>query len=144
MSNTITLHHVFSAPIDLVYQTYLNPDAMLKWLPPNGYIAKIHQHEAWEGGSYRMSFIEIATGNENSFGGRYLELIPNKLIRSTDIFDDPNLEGEMEVTVEFTEVSLGTEMKVVQSGIPDVIPLDACYIGWQQTITLFGLLVNKS
>lgn len=142
MSNSITIHHVFSASLEVVYNAYLNPDAMAKWLPPHGFIAKIHHHEAREGGTYRMTFVEIATGVENSFGGKYLELIPNKLIRSTDIFDDPNLVGEMEVTVEFTQVSLGTELKIVQRGIPDVIPLDACYIGWQQSMALLALLVN--
>ena len=142
MSNLIKLHRVICATPEAIYRAYLEPAAMVKWLPPHGYVAKVHYHDAQVGGTYRMSFIELATGLENTFGGKYLELVPNQRIRSTDVFDDPNLSGEMEVLVELKAVSVGTEITITQTGIPDEIPVEDCYVGWQQSIHLLELLLS--
>lgn len=142
MPNTIRLHRVFQAPPERVYQAFLDPDAMVKWLPPNGFTGKVHHMEARVGGSYRMSFTNFTTGNSHSFGGEYLELVPHERIRHTDVFDDPNLPGTMEVTVTLKKVSCGTEVNITQEGIPEVIPPESCYLGWQESLFLLGKLVE--
>jgi uncharacterized protein YndB with AHSA1/START domain len=142
MPSTIRLHRVLRAAPDRVYRAFLDPDAMVKWLPPHGFTAKIHAFDARVGGSYRMSFTNFTTGSSHSFGGEYLELVPNERIRHTDKFDDPNLPGVMEVTVTFRKVSCGTELNIVQEGVPDVIPAEACYLGWQESLTLLAQLVD--
>ncbi|HEX6615299.1 MAG TPA: SRPBCC family protein [Gemmatimonadales bacterium] len=141
-TNTIRLHRVLHAPPERVYRAFLDADAMAKWLPPNGFTCKVHQLDAAVGGVHRMSFTNFSTGRSHSFGGTYLELLPNQRIRYTDKFDDPNLPGEMQVTVSLRQVSVGTELTVVQEGVPDVIPPDACYLGWQESLTLLGRLVE--
>jgi uncharacterized protein YndB with AHSA1/START domain len=140
--NTIRLHRVLRATPERVYRAFLDPDAMVKWLPPNGFTAKCHQADVKVGGSYRMSFTNFTTGKSHSFGGRYLELTPNERIRYTDKFDDPNLPGEMQTTVTLKKVSVGTELHVVQEGVPEVIPAEACYLGWQESLVLLGKLVE--
>jgi len=142
-TNTITLHRVLRAPPERVYRAFLDADAKAKWLPPNGFTGKVHSNDAKVGGSYKMSFTNFATGQSHSFGGTYRELVPNERIRYTDRFDDPNLPGEMNVTVTLKPVSLGTELNVVQEGVPDVIPAEACYLGWQQSLILLGKLVEE-
>lgn len=142
MPSTIRLHRVLSAAPERVYRAFLDPDAMTKWLPPNGFTGKVHHIEAEVGGTYRMSFTNFTTGKSHSFGGRFLEMKPHELIRHTDQFDDPNLPGEIEVTVELKKVSVGTELTLVQQGIPDVIPPEACYLGWQQSLNLLAGLVE--
>jgi uncharacterized protein YndB with AHSA1/START domain len=141
-TNTVRLHRVLRAPPERIYRAFLDPDAMVKWLPPNGFTAKVHQLTAKVGGSYRMSFTNFTTGHSHSFGGEYLELVPNERIRHTDKFDDPNLPGEMHVTVSLKPVSCGTELSIVQEGIPAVIPTEACYLGWQESLTLLAKLVE--
>jgi uncharacterized protein YndB with AHSA1/START domain len=141
-TNTIRLHRVLRAPPEKVYRAFLDPDAMVKWLPPNGYTGKVHHMDARVGGSHRMSFTSFATGQSHSFGGTYLELVAAQRIRYTDKFDDPNLPGEMQVTITFTKVSCGTELSVVQDGVPDVIPPEACYLGWQESLALLAKLVE--
>ena len=140
--NTIRLHRVLRATPERIYRAFLDPDAMVKWLPPNGFTAKVHQADARVGGSYRMSFRNFTTGKSHSFGGRYLELTPNERLRYTDKFDDPNLPGEMQTTVTLKKVSVGTELNVVQEGVPEVIPAEACYLGWQESLTLLAKLVE--
>jgi uncharacterized protein YndB with AHSA1/START domain len=140
--NTIRLHRVLRATPERVYRAFLDPDAMVKWLPPNGFTAKCHQADVKVGGSYRMSFTNFTTGKSHSFGGRYLELTPNERIRYTDKFDDPNLPGEMQTTIVLKKVSCGTELNVVQEGVPEVIPAEACYLGWQESLVLLGKLVE--
>jgi uncharacterized protein YndB with AHSA1/START domain len=140
--NTIRLHRVLRATPERIYRAFLDPDAMVKWLPPNGFTAKVHQADARVGGSYRMSFRNFTTGKSHSFGGRYLELTPNERLRYTDQFDDPNLPGEMQTTVTLKKVSVGTELNVVQEGVPEVIPAEACYLGWQESLTLLAKLVE--
>ena len=140
--NTIRLHRVLRATPDRVYRAFLDPDAMVKWLPPNGFTAKVHHMDAKVGGTHKMSFTNFTTGNSHSFGGRYLELATNERIRYTDKFDDPNLPGEMQVTVTLKKVSCGTELNVVQEGVPDVIPAEMCYLGWQESLVLLGKLVE--
>ena len=140
--NTIRLHRVLRAKPERVYRAFLDPDAMVKWLPPNGFTAKVHQMDAKVGGSHRMSFTNFTTGKSHSFGGRYLELVPNERLRYTDKFDDENLPGEMQVTVTLKKVSCGTELNVVQEGVPEVIPPDACYVGWQESLALLAKLVE--
>jgi uncharacterized protein YndB with AHSA1/START domain len=125
-----------------VYRAFLDPDAMVKWLPPNGFTGRVHQLDARVGGTYKMSFTNFTTGQSHSFGGKYLELIPNERIRHTDEFEDPGLPGTMEVTVLLTKVSGGTEVSIVQEGIPEAIPLDACYLGWQESLALLAKLVE--
>ncbi len=142
MTSTIHLHHVFRAPPERVYRAFLEPDAIVKWLPPNGFIGKVHHMDARTGGSYKMSFTNFGTGKSHSFGGEYLELVPNERIRHTDQFDDPNLPGPMHVTVTFKSVAFGTEVDIRQEGVPDVIPAAACYLGWQESIGLLEKLVE--
>jgi uncharacterized protein YndB with AHSA1/START domain len=142
MPSTIRLHRVLRAPPERVYRAFLDPDAMVKWLPPHGFTGKVHQLDARVGGSYRMSFTNFTTGSSHSFGGEYLELVPNERIRHTDKFDDPNLPGVMEVTVTFRKVFCGTELDITQEGVPDVIPAEACYLGWQESLTLLAQLVD--
>ena len=142
MPNTILLHRVLRAPPERVYRAFLDPDAMVKWLPPHGFTAKVHRMDAKVGGGHRMSFTNFSTGSSHSFGGDYVELVPNERIRYTDKFDDPNLPGEMQVTVTLKKVSCGTELNVVQEGIPDVIPAESCYLGWQESLTLLTQLVE--
>jgi len=142
MPNTIRLHRVLRAPPERVYRAFLDPDAMAKWLPPNGFTGKVHQMDARVGGSYRMSFTNLGNGQSHSFGGEYLELVPGERIRHTDKFDDPNLPGTMMVTVSLKKVSCGTELSVVQEGVPDAIPAEACYLGWQESLVLLAKLVE--
>ncbi len=141
-TNTVRLHRVLSAPPEKVYRAFLDADAMAKWLPPHGFTCKVYHLDAKVGGTYKMSFTNFSTGHNHSFGGEYLELIPNERIRNTDKFDDPNLPGEMVTTVSLRQVSCGTELNIVQEGIPDVIPPEGCYIGWQESLTLLALLVQ--
>jgi uncharacterized protein YndB with AHSA1/START domain len=141
-TNTIRLHRVLPTPPERVYRAFLDADAMAKWLPPNGFTGKVHEIDAKVGGTYKMSFTNFTTGKSHSFGGRYLELVPHERIRYVDAFDDPGLPGEMQVTVTLTKVSVGTEMDIVQEGVPDVIPPEACYLGWQESLTLLGKLVE--
>jgi uncharacterized protein YndB with AHSA1/START domain len=141
-TNTVKLHRVFSAPAERVYRAFLDPDAMAKWLPPNGFTGKVEQVDARVGGTYKMSFTNFTTGNSHSFGGEYLELVPNERIVNTDKFDDPNLPGEMKNTVTFKPVSVGTEVNIVQEGIPAAIPAEMCYLGWQESLNLLKLLVE--
>ena len=144
MSSTVTLHRVLKAPADRVYRAFLDPDAMAKWLPPHGYTGKVHEMDARVGGGHRMSFTNFGTGSSHSFGGTYLELVPNEKLHYTDRFDDPGLPGEMEVTVTLTPVMTGTELHVVQQGIPDAIPVEFCYLGWQESLTLLAQLVEPN
>jgi uncharacterized protein YndB with AHSA1/START domain len=140
--NTIRLHRVLRATPERVYRAFLDADAMAKWLPPNGFTGKVHQLEAKVGGTHRMSFTNFTTGKSHSFGGQYVELTPNERIRYTDRFDDPNLPGEIRVAVTLNAVSCGTELNIVQEGVPDVIPVEACYLGWQESLTLLAKLVE--
>jgi uncharacterized protein YndB with AHSA1/START domain len=142
ITNTITLHRVLRAPPERVYRAFLDADALAKWIPPNGFTGKVHHIDAKVGGSYKMSFTNFTTGKSHAFGGEYLELKPNERIRHTDKFDDPNLPGVMQVTVVLTKVSCGTELSIVQEGVPAVIPAEACYVGWQESLTLLGKLVE--
>ena len=143
MSNhTVRLHRVLRAPPERVYRAFLNADAMAKWLPPHGFTGKVHHLDARVGGSYRMSFTNFTTGQSHSFGGEYVTLVPDKQIRYTDKFDDPNLPGVMQTTVSLRPVSCGTELNITQEGIPGVIPLEACYLGWQESLTLLAKLVE--
>ena len=142
MPSTVKLHRVLTAPPDRVFRAFIDPDATVKWLPPNGFTAKVHEMDAREGGSYRMSFTNFSTGSSHSFGGTYLELKPGELLRYVDKFDDPNLPGEMNVTVKFTKVSVGTEIHITQEGIPDAIPAEACYLGWQESLALLAKVVE--
>ena len=141
-SNTIRLHRVLRATPERVYRAFLDPDAMAKWLPPNGFTGKVHQMDGRVGGTYKMSFTNFTTGGSHSFGGRFLELVPHERIRHTDSFDDPNLPGEMQTTITLKAVSCGTELNVVQEGLPDVIPPEACYLGWQESLALLASLVE--
>jgi uncharacterized protein YndB with AHSA1/START domain len=142
MPNTIKLHRVLRSTPERVYRAFLDPDAMAKWLPPNGFTGKVHSIDARVGGKYKMSFTNFTTGNSHSFGGEYLELAPNERIRHTDVFDNPNLPGTMYVTISLKKVSVGTEVNIVQEGVPDVIPAEACYLGWQESLTLLAKLVE--
>ena len=142
MPNTVRLHRVLRTNPEKLYRAFLEPDAMAKWLPPNGFTGKVHHMDAKVGGSYRMSFTNFTTQESHSFGGEYLELIPGKSLRYTDKFDDPNLPGVMTTTVSLREVSCGTELNVVQEGIPDVIPAEQCYLGWQESLTQLAKLVE--
>lgn len=140
--STITLHRVLRTTPERLYRAFLDADAMAKWLPPNGFTGKVHHLDAREGGGYRMSFTNFTTGTSHTFGGTYVELRPNERIRYTDRFDAPNLPGEMVTTVTLAKVSCGTELTVVQEGIPDAIPPEACYLGWQESLTLLAKLVE--
>jgi uncharacterized protein YndB with AHSA1/START domain len=142
MTNTIRLHRVLHAPPERVYRAFLDAGALCKWLPPNGFTCQVHHVEPRVGGTYKMSFTNFSTGNSQSFGGEYLELVPNERIRHTDKFDDPNLPGEMQTTITFTKVSVGTELNIVQEGVPAAIPAEACYLGWQESLTLLKQLVE--
>lgn len=141
-TNTVTLHRVLRAPPDRVYRAFLDANAMVKWLPPHGFTAKVHHLDATVGGTYKMSFTNFSTGHSHSFGGKYLELVPNERIRHTDSFDDPNLPGEMETTISIRPVFCGVELNIVQQGIPEVIPAEACYLGWQESLLLLAQLVE--
>jgi len=141
-TNTIRLHRVLMAPPERVYRAFLDPSAMVKWLPPNGFTGEVHHLEAKVGGTYKMSFKNFSTQSSHSFGGEYLELAPNELIRHTDRFDNPNLPGEMQTTITFKQVMVGTEVNIVQEGVPAVIPPEACYLGWQESLTLLAQLVQ--
>lgn len=142
MSNTIHLHHVLRAKPERVYRAFLDPDAMVKWMPPNGFTGKVHHLDARVGGSYKMSFTNFTTDKSHSFDGEYLELVPHERIRHTDEFDDSNLPGTMQVTVTFKRVSCGTELNITQEGVPDAIPAEACYLGWQESLVLLAQLVE--
>lgn len=141
-TNTVRLHRILKAPAERVYRAFLDGDAFSKWLPPNGFTGKVHQFEAAVGGGYRMSFTNFTTGQSHSFGGEYLELVPHERIRYNARFDDPNLPGTMQTTVALRSVFCGTELTVVQEGIPEAIPAEACYLGWQESLVLLGKLVE--
>ena len=141
-TSTIQLHRVLRAPPERIYRAFLDPDAMTKWLPPNGFTGKVHQLDAKVGGTYKMSFTNFSSGHSHAFGGEYLELVPHERIRHTDRFDDPNLSGQMVTTITLKAVSCGTELNVVQEGIPEAIPPEACYLGWQESLVLLGKLVE--
>ena len=142
MPNTVRLHRVLATTPEKLYRAFVEPDAMAKWLPPNGFAATVHAMEAKVGGKFRVSFRNFTTGAGHSFGGEYVELAPHERIRYTDTFDDPNLPGEIQVTVTLKKVSLGTELHIVQEGVPDVIPVEACYLGWQQSLENLARLVE--
>jgi uncharacterized protein YndB with AHSA1/START domain len=142
MPSTIRLHRVLKAPPERVYRAWLDPAANAKFLPPNGFTCTVHHMDAKVGGTFRMSFTNFTSGNGHSFGGEYLELKPNERLRYTDRFDDPNLPGEIRVTIDLKKVSCGTEMHIVQEGVPDVIPAEACYLGWQDTLNQLAALVD--
>ena len=142
MPNTVRFHRVLRARPERVYRAFLDAEAMVKWLPPNGFTGKVHHLDARVGGTYKMSFTNFTSGNSHSFGGEYLELVANERIRHTDRFDDPNLPGEMTVTVTLKNVSVGTDVSIVQEGVPDVIPLEACTLGWQESLALLAKLVE--
>jgi len=142
MPSTIRLHRVFRAPPERVYRGFLTADALAKWLPPNGFTCHVHELEAKVGGKHRMSFTNFTTQQSHSFGGEYVELVPNERIRYTDRFDDPNMPGEMSATITLKKVSVGTEVTIMQEGVPDVIPAEACYLGWQESLALFAKVVE--
>ena len=142
MPNTVRLHRVLRAPPERVYRAFLDADAKAKWLPPNGFTGKVHESNATVGGSYRMSFTNFSNGQSHGWSGTYRELVPNERLRYSDRFDDPNLAGEMTVTVTLEAVSVGTELNIVQEGIPDAIPVEMCYLGWQESLVLLGKLVE--
>ena len=144
MPNTIRLHRVVRATPEKVYRAFLEPDAKAKWLPPYGFTGKVHHADARVGGAYKMSFTNFTTGQSHSFGGRYVELVPHETIRYTDKFDDPNLPGEMQVAVQLKKVSVGTEVNIIQEGVPDVIPAEACYLGWQESLAQLAQLVEPN
>ncbi len=141
-TNTVKLHRVLRAPPERVYRAFLDADAMVKWLPPHGFTGKVHHLDARVGGTYKMSFTNFSTGHGHSFGGKYLELVPNERIVHTDKFDDANLPGEMQTTISLRQVFCGTEIHIVQEGIPEAIPPQACYLGWQESLTLLAQLVE--
>ena len=141
-NNTVRLHRVLAAPPDRVYRAFIDPDAMCKWLPPHGFTGHVHEMNAKVGGRYKMSFTNFSNGQSHSFGGEYLELVPGERIVHTDEFDDPNLPGTMKVTITFKKVLVGTEMNVVQENIPAAIPVEACYLGWQESLMLLAQLVQ--
>ena len=140
--NTIRLHRVFRAPPERVYKAFIDPEAMAKWLPPNGFTGKVHHMDAKVGGTYKMSFTNFTSGNAHSFGGKFLEMVPGERLRYTDQFDDPNLPGEIMVTITFKKVSVGTEVNIEQAGIPEVIPPEACHLGWGESLILLTKLVE--
>jgi uncharacterized protein YndB with AHSA1/START domain len=142
MPNTIRLHRVLRTTPEKLYRAFLEPDAVVKWLPPHGFTCKVHQLDARVGGTHKMSFTNFTTSQSHSFGGSYVELVPQELIRYTDKFDDPNLPGEMQTTITLRKVLVGTEIHIVQEGVPDVIPPEACYLGWQESLTLLAQLVE--
>ena len=140
--NTVRLHRVLTAKPEKIYRAFIEPDAMARWLPPNGFTGKVHHLDARLGGTFKMSFTNFTTGSTIEFGGEYLELVPNERLRHTDVFDDPNLPGEMQVTVTLKKVSVGTQITIVQEGIPEVIPLEMCYLGWQESLQSLARLVE--
>ena len=142
MSGTVKLHRVLTAPAARIYRAFLDPDAMAKWLPPHGFTGKVHEMDARVGGRYKMSFSNFSSGNSHHFGGEYLELVENERLVYSDRFDDPNLPGEMRTTIVLKPVSCGTELSIEQAGIPDAIPVEACYLGWQESLQLLGQLVE--
>jgi uncharacterized protein YndB with AHSA1/START domain len=142
MPSTLTFHRVLRAPPERIYRAILDPQALVKWNPPNGFTATVHHLDAKVGGTFRMSFTNFSTGHSHSFGGKYLELVPNERIRATDVFDDPSLPGTMETTFTLKKVSVGTELTIVQSGVPDAIPAEACHLGWQDSLMLLAKLVE--
>ena len=142
MPNTIRLHRVLKAPPERVYKAFLDPEAMSKWLPPNGFTGKVHEMQARVGGTYKMSFTNFSSGKSHAFGGKYIELVPSERLRYTDKFDDPNLPGEMKTTITLKKVFCGTDLTVVQEGVPEMIPPEACYLGWQESLNLLGKLVE--
>jgi uncharacterized protein YndB with AHSA1/START domain len=144
MPSTVRLHRVLATTPEKIYRAFLEADAVAKWLPPNGFACSVHHLEARVGGTHKMSFRNFTTGNGHSFGGQYLELIPNERLRYTDKFDDPNLPGEMTVTITLKEVLVGTELSIVQEGVPDAIPVEACYLGWQQSLENLAKLVEPN
>jgi uncharacterized protein YndB with AHSA1/START domain len=141
-TSTIRVHRVLRATPERVYKAFIDPDAMVKWMPPNGFTGKVHALDYQVGGAYKMSFTNFSSGKTHSFGGRYLEIVPNERLRYADAFDDPSLPGEMHVTVTFKKVTVGTELQIIQEGVPDVIPPDACYLGWQESLALLAQLVE--
>lgn len=141
-TNTIRLHRVFKAPPERIYRAFLDASAMCKWLPPNGFTGQVHELDARVGGSYRMSFTNFSTGKSHSFGGTFIELVPNERLRYSDKFYDPPLPGEIQTTVKLKQVSVGTEVNIVQEGVPAVIPAEACYLGWQESLRLLTQLVE--
>lgn len=143
-THTVRLHRVLRAPPERVYRAFLDADAMAKWMPPHGFTGKVHHLDARVGGSYQMSFTNFSSGHSHTFGGEYLELVPNERIRNTDRFDDPNLPGEMQTTIVLRAVSCGTEVNIVQEGIPAPIPAEACYLGWQESLVLLAQLVEAA
>lgn len=142
MPSTVRLHRILAAPAEKVYRAFLEADALAKWLPPNGFTCTVHHFEPKVGGTFRMSFRNFTTGDSHAFGGTYVELVPHERLRYTDRFDDPNLPGEMEVTVTLRSVSVGAELEIVQAGIPDLIPAEACYLGWQESLKNLARLVE--
>jgi uncharacterized protein YndB with AHSA1/START domain len=142
MPSTIRLHRVLRATPERVYRAFLNADAMAKWLPPNGFTCKVHHMDAKVGGTYKMSFTNFSSGTSHSFGGKYVELVPNERLRYTDAFDDPKMPGEMMTTIVLKKVSVGTELNVTQEGVPDAIPAEACYLGWQESLTQLAMLAE--
>ena len=141
-TNTVKLHRVLRAPAERIYKAFLNPEAMAKWLPPNGFTGKVHHMDAKVGGTFKMSFTNFSSGKGHSFGGTYLELVPNERLVYTDKFDDPNLPGEMITTISLREIFCGTELNITQEGIPAAIPPEACYLGWQESLILLAKLVE--
>ena len=141
-TGTVRLHRVLRAPPDRVYRAFIDPDAMAKWLPPNGFTGKVHQMDAKVGGTYKMSFTNFNTGHAHSFGGRYVELVPGERLRYTNVFDDPNLKGEMTTTVTLKNSIAGTDVSITQEGIPEMIPTDMCYLGWQESLVLLAKLIE--
>ena len=142
MSGTVRLHRVLNAPPERVFKAFLDPDALVKWMAPHGFTAKVHHLDPQVGGSYKMSFTNFSTGHSHSFSGKYIEIVPNQLLRYTDQFDDPDLPSEIQMTIELKPVLVGTEVNITQAGLPDVIPVEACYLGWQESLYLFSLLVE--
>jgi uncharacterized protein YndB with AHSA1/START domain len=142
MANTLRLHRVLATKPEKVYRAFIEPDALAKWLPPNGFLCTVHHLEPKVGGRHRMSFRNFTTGQSHTFGGEYLELSPNERVRYTDKFEEPTMPGEMHVTVTLKEVSVGTELNIVQEGLPEVIPLEACYLGWQESLQNLARLVE--
>lgn len=144
MTNTVTLHRVFAAPVEKVFKAFADADTMASWLPPYGFVCKVHHMDFKLGGTYKMSFTNFTTGNGHSFGGQYLEIVPNELLKYTDQFDDPNLPGQMITTIKLKKVLCGTELVATQEGIPDVIPAEMCYLGWQESLDKLKRLVEPN
>jgi uncharacterized protein YndB with AHSA1/START domain len=142
MANSVQLHRVLAAPPERVFRAFTNPDALVKWMAPHGFVAKVHEIDVRVGGGYKMSFTNFTTGHSHSFGGKYNEVKPGELLKYTDKFDDPNMPGEMQITISFRKVICGTELKISQEGIPEMIPAEMCYLGWQQSLMLLTQLVE--